>query len=445
MRKIISTMIALFMLSAIGANAQQRSKVRYTDCDGTPSAIEVYTTAERNAEHPSEDKTIFNRSTQSIEKWDGTRWSTVSYVSPPDNAELLPTPDPSTVDEENSDGTKITCIPPALAFAKYNLGADVETLDKLSEDLGVNAAKAQMHYLAEYQTTMGKGDTAYYVKATVNGGLYQWGRKDTEYAVKKVGNMYIRWGHFGADSGDNEEKQNIGRENNVAQGPVGSISAAVAGTFYTGVWYSGSDAGDLWGGGVNHKQNPVKTEYDPCPEGFRVPTEDDWEQLLKYDCNAGTYYNGTKTQLQFDNGASVVETPRGLVWVRVYCAASGDKCIPTSNKDVSGFAIYTKEEWNKAHSDYKTGNTSLHKEEAPNPILFLPAGGERLSEQWENGKYKAGNTIGTWTNACYWSSTIHTNDVSYLNVFRDSGIDKVQIHTATDKYSRGMSIRCVAE
>ncbi|MDR1562574.1 MAG: hypothetical protein LBS54_05780 [Dysgonamonadaceae bacterium] len=87
MKRIFLTMIALFMLSATGANAQ--SKVRYTDCAGNSTAIEAYTTVERDALGlmPSKGKTIFNISTQKVETCNGNRW--VGTGDPPEEEILF--------------------------------------------------------------------------------------------------------------------------------------------------------------------------------------------------------------------------------------------------------------------------------------------------------------------------------------------------------------------
>jgi formylglycine-generating enzyme required for sulfatase activity len=66
-------MIALFMLSATGANAQ--SKLRYTDCAGNSTVIDAYTTAERNnLSNVTNGTKIFNTTTQKVEIWTGTKW-----------------------------------------------------------------------------------------------------------------------------------------------------------------------------------------------------------------------------------------------------------------------------------------------------------------------------------------------------------------------------------
>jgi formylglycine-generating enzyme required for sulfatase activity len=66
-------MIALFMLSATGANAQ--SKLRYTDCEGNSTVIDAYTTAERNnLSNVTNGTKIFNTTIQEVEIWNGTKW-----------------------------------------------------------------------------------------------------------------------------------------------------------------------------------------------------------------------------------------------------------------------------------------------------------------------------------------------------------------------------------
>jgi hypothetical protein len=78
-------MIALFMLSATGANAQ--SKLRYTDCAGNSTVIDAYTTEARDGLPLTKGKTIFNISTQKVETCNGNRW--VGAGDPPEEEILF--------------------------------------------------------------------------------------------------------------------------------------------------------------------------------------------------------------------------------------------------------------------------------------------------------------------------------------------------------------------
>ena len=133
-------------------------------------------------------------------------------------------------------------------------------------------------YVDEYGVNHGKGVAlgnvvwapvnCGYKAATANtkgfpyGKLYQWGRK--------YGQGY---------SLDYDES-----EPEIVEGPISCANGQkekYSNTFFVnadGDWMAPSD--DLiWNSGT--EQNPIKTEYDPCPEGWRVPTYTELKLLSK--------------------------------------------------------------------------------------------------------------------------------------------------------------------
>ena len=109
------------------------------------------------------------------------------------------------------------------------------------------------------------------------GKLYQWGRKygqgydgkiwdgdwDQTYSDARV--PTIEKGGISADAGNDKGKSNIfyaGYDNG------------------SGDWVNPHDD-KLWNSGT--EQNPVKTKYDPCPDGWRVPT---YAELNKFRKNS---------------------------------------------------------------------------------------------------------------------------------------------------------------
>ena len=80
----------------------------------------------------------------------------------------------------------------------------------------------------------------------VSGGYWQWGRKGPAEGIWQFTNMYhYAHGPLGPGTGDTNE-------------------AAVIG------WSPSSAPNGAWA-------DAVKTQYDPCPEGFRVPAEAEWD------------------------------------------------------------------------------------------------------------------------------------------------------------------------
>ncbi len=99
------------------------------------------------------------------------------------------------------------------------------------------------------------------------GKLYQWGRKE--------GQGYYM-------SGSNYESFNDGSYPGIEEGPVtwneyvtrNFSNVFIKVTGQTGDWLSPQKP-DLWGNGT-------KTEYDPCPAGWRVPTIDELNDLTEH-------------------------------------------------------------------------------------------------------------------------------------------------------------------
>ncbi len=95
------------------------------------------------------------------------------------------------------------------------------------------------------------------------GKLYQWGRK---YGQGFINNFYqdalapiLKEGPVSLAEGQAVENENVFFNLDVIHSSYGPYPKWSVGVQY-GLWNSGTE------------QNPVKTEYDPCPDGWRVPT-----------------------------------------------------------------------------------------------------------------------------------------------------------------------------
>lgn len=125
------------------------------------------------------------------------------------------------------------------------------------------------------------------------GKLYQWGRK---------------YGQGHSTSYDASVPE-------IVEGPISAINGQkdiYSNTFFTASespydWTS-PQKDDLWNSGT--EDNPVKTEYDPCPEGWRVPTDAELDMLnnsyssfMTVGDQNGRYFCGDYTYL--DNAPQV--------------------------------------------------------------------------------------------------------------------------------------------
>jgi uncharacterized protein (TIGR02145 family) len=309
--------------------------------------------------------------------WDGTKWNDI-YVNPP-------APAPSgTVDivvkvNANGNGTSDPDTPcrRVLRFMTSNMGADPDM-----------TPKQQMAYTSGGSTDM-----------TVFGDLYQWGRKT-----------------------DGHEKRNSTTTSSKPADP-----ANVGDQFVTGSsnWLNSAVA-DLWGngGGLDAQTNTTYTGSqnvnNPCPDGYRVPTEHEWA-LLGNEGESATSTPNDEIPSMTASGSS--GNSSGIVWVPV---SGGTASTGWSSGVTCGYALYAAGDWNTA-----TEKTNLLADNAPEPLLFLPAGGIRL--------YNDGDVGYTGSDGCYWSSVVNGTNSYYMG-FYGSYVNA----TNDDSRAGGMSVRCVA-
>ncbi|MDR1562099.1 MAG: hypothetical protein LBS54_03285 [Dysgonamonadaceae bacterium] len=471
--------ILLLLISSAGITLADRPKVIISCPDGSKEAVEAYSTLERDGllqtwGDAEDGMKVFDTDRQAVFKWTGMGWEVEGPVPP--NV-VIPNADPP-IFPPNEDGEiggeievtytpdggtqqTVTCTPRPIRFMSYNLGADPN----------YDTPKKQMAYYASLRHSTEAnvdlpGRPAYRdrdLDATVSGGLYQWGRWGHDYAVDVDGTEGLPYRRRSSDW--------VNYPATVGTAPRSTYPPINDTLFFANnnSWYNGSDFSTLWGGGIDGKQQTVKSKYDPCPTNFRVPTHDEWEQLVNYECSPD---NTRTTSLSLSASAVVTETNRGLVWVRVFCPTRYDKCVPTTNF-VSGYAIYTKEEWNKSeYNNYKTPNTfndngsgaqnqgtgnftgistyCLSDDDAPNPLIFLPLAGMRYNDDSknnaENGYIRTGQVASTWGSGNYWTSTMNGSDKPpYKPSFMEITDKKVNLNTTTEHNARGYSIRCILE
>ncbi len=131
-------------------------------------------------------------------------------------------------------------------------------------------------YIDEYGINHGKGieidgkvwapvNCGYHENNYKFGKLYQWGRKDGHF-------YYNLYNPEHNDASQTEESN----KNLLAEGPI-SLDKLDPTKFYTTYntdWNINSSP-NLWNASWSEENgdiNPTRTEYDPCPEGWRVPT-----------------------------------------------------------------------------------------------------------------------------------------------------------------------------
>lgn len=144
-------------------------------------------------------------------------------------------------------------------------------------------AKRKLDYVDEYGVNHGPGvrvgetvwapvNCGYHVTDFKYGKLYQWGRKFGQgYDESDASIPSIEAGtNISASIGNGAAKSNV-------------FFTSTADFKYD--WLSSPD-GLLWNTGS--EMSPIKTDYDPCPKGWRVPTRDELKMLSGYKMTWGT-------------------------------------------------------------------------------------------------------------------------------------------------------------
>ena len=175
-------------------------------------------------------------------------------------------------------------------------------------------APAENDYIDEYGVNRGPGvEIDGVVWAPVNcgyhetdypwGKLYQWGRK---YGQGYSGPLYEGTNEVGTISDATYPTVEDGTIKEGGVSPAGGRAQSNKDVFFLGYsdnkydWVCPSD-GKLWNSGT--EENPVKTDNDPCPNGWRVPTFKELEELsANYSewtenekGQSGQWFSGTRT------------------------------------------------------------------------------------------------------------------------------------------------------
>ncbi|MDR1738787.1 MAG: hypothetical protein LBR66_08250 [Candidatus Symbiothrix sp.] len=354
------------------------------------------------------------------------------------DARLFPADATKTVDVPTIDGG-------TLKFLTYNLGACPEL-----------SPKEQMAYQSPFATTWTTPSVPCVAQdAMVFGGLFQWGRSDYSHAGRCAYDPdsspeYYLGGSLGWLYNDEIDYRNA----------IEADTAKIAsgGT----MWMYGHDYYDFWGNGegllgqgVTNYSGP-QNRYNPCPTGFRLPTQHEWASIgfsdgqfsdisgdiwtwCDYNSLTGTWEvpdpanpgfpaDGSSFEKYFEDGSlptgSAAENNR-IVWISVVDGKpSFDWDVPATlytvygeveNPHMCGYALYTVADWTAATGvggylngvDWTTTDKRLYDRHAPEPLMFLPAAGLR------SGAIEAIRNTG-YTGS-YWSSTV--SDLGYYYAY----------------------------
>lgn len=169
-------------------------------------------------------------------------------------------------------------------------------------------------YIDEYGKNHGQGieidgvvwapvNCGYHATDFKYGKLYQWGRK---YGQGYGGNLYVG----GAESGTYKDALVPTISKEVGSMEVGQY-ASNSNVFYLSSGEFNFDWTDLrcntlWN--VGTEENPVKTEYDPCPDGWRVPTYAELDGLRQHSSSWTTNEYGQAGYWFYGTGSHTSET-----------------------------------------------------------------------------------------------------------------------------------------
>jgi uncharacterized protein (TIGR02145 family) len=203
---------------------------------------------------------------------------------------------PSVASVDHQSG-KVTAVSEGTAIITASAG-------EISESCTVTVS-APLDYIDEYGKNHGPGvliDNLYWAPVNCGqnysyeyGKLYQWGRKYGQgydgriYDPSSLSNTYTDSGYTVYETGGVSPE--IGNSKSKSDVCFKSTSCAD--------WTSPQD-NTLWNAGTSDE--PIKTEYDPCPEGWRVPTAQEMRDLARnrseftsYNRQRGRWFSGSNT------------------------------------------------------------------------------------------------------------------------------------------------------
>jgi hypothetical protein len=378
---------------------------------------------EKASDDTAKGMTVYNTNAYALDGlgiyvWDGSRWNGINAAG----KVILKTVDIPIPAGYNPDNK--------LTFLAYNLGANPHIAGP--DATAAQIAKAQMGYGSADPTDM-----------TVFGGLYQWGRKDAKHALRCAP---ISHPDCFTETPYSSATYNPTTDTLFVLGYNDGIEAYDWVTDHV-------DSDNRWGNGGSYAKQtdvsynsgvPYSTNNlnNPCPTGFRVPTEYEWALIGQeggspYSTNGDGFTPGAYSTNPTSNP--------DVIWVPVKNAhasqawASGSSYDSLLNyPDLNGYAIYSRDVWENVNVNYKNGPFSLAASEAPDPLMFLPVAGGRNSD---------GNVTHVGMFGYYWSSVVHSENNAYnyssvMTLYRDQHVYAGGI---SQWRAQGNSVRCVSE
>jgi hypothetical protein len=354
--------------------------------------------------------------------WNGSHWLGMSNMKP----EISPYPVPTVI------------TPSMIAEIPVQGGG---TRKFLTFNLGGNPNLSPKEQIAYSSKLPDRNEDV-----TVHGGLFQWGRKDIGHSMR-----------FSLT--DKPEFFTFVLYNSSTYNPATSTQVVrfdyMAGTG-TPNWYDPpTETYTFWGdgGGLSTQaSNPVAGSNNPCPTGWRVPTQHEWA-LIGHEGGNSLNTDADSLHLPHEAEEGVLAGSGNVYWIPVINdrAAGGWPEAPmeegiTGNGYLSGFALYEKNEWENAcapgnyfdpgSSGYPNrGSKSLSAADAPNPLMFLPAAGMRFNGSviFHTGDYGA-----------YWSSTIDSSTSTPYYMYFIGRERAIGIQNSMYPVF-GLSVRCIEE